>query len=156
MNWRHAGKACGRTKFESVTLVNKENMAEKKEKKYGAWLARIGDRQTASSMASECGFAMLFWAVVQAAFSFKYGQSLLIHSVVLALGGFCLLRWQSRAAAVMLLLYALAGAGLTLAIIAGEKLSGNSNLALALLILWTAIKGVEATFRLRGKFVFSA
>ncbi len=107
-------------------------------------------------MARECGIAMLFWAVVQAAFSFKYGQSLLIHTVILAVGGLCLLRWQSRAAAVGLLLYALAGAGITLAIGSGAKLEGNSNLALALLIFWTALKGVEATFRLRGKFAFAA
>jgi hypothetical protein len=131
-------------------------MAEKIEKKTSAWLARIGDRQTAWSMTRECGIAMLFWAVVQAAFSFKYGQLLLIHTIILAVGGFCLLRLQSRAAAVVLLLYALAGTGVTLAINSGAKLEGNSNLALALLIFWTAFKGVEATFRLRGRFAFTA
>lgn len=131
-------------------------MAEKTEKKTSAWLVRIGDRQTAWSMTRECGIAMLFWAAVQAAFSFKYGQSLLIHTVILAVGGFFLLRWQSRAAAVVLLLYALAGTGVTLAIHSGAKLEGNSNLALALLIFWTALKGVEASFRLRGRFAFPA
>lgn len=131
-------------------------MAEKTEKKTSAWLVRIEDRQTAWSLVRECGIAMLFWAVVQAAFSFKYGQSLLIHSVILAVGGFCLLRWQSRAAAVALLLYALAGTGITLAINSGVALEGNSNLALALLIFWTALKSAEATFRLRGRYAFPA
>ncbi len=131
-------------------------MADKKEKKPNPWMARIADRATAARMARECGIAMLFWAAVQAAFSFKYGYSLLLHAVVLAAGGFFLVRWQSRAAAVALMLYALAGAGITVAITNGMPLQGSSNWALALLIFWTALKAVEATFRMQGKFAFTA
>ena len=126
------------------------------EKKYGAWLARISNRETAHSMARECAIAMLFWAVVQAAFSFKYGNTLLIHAAVLALGGLGLLLWKSRIAAVALLVYALTGAGITLAIQSGAQIEGGKNISLALLVLWTAIKTVEATFRLRGRFAFTA
>lgn len=126
------------------------------DKKYSAWLARIDKPETASSMARECAIAMLFWAAVQAAFSFKYGNSLLIHAAILTVGGLCLLRWKSRAAALALLLYALAGAGITLAIRSGVALEGGENLSLALLILWTSVKSVEATFRLQGRFSFAA
>lgn len=129
-------------------------MAEKKEKKYSAWLARIRDRETAFGMARETAIAMLFWAVVQAAFSFKYGPSLVIHALILAVGALWLLRCNSRAAAVALSLYALANAGITLAVKAGVPLEGGRNLALALVIAWTALKAVEATFRLRGRFAF--
>lgn len=131
-------------------------MADKKEKKPNPWMTRIADHATAWRMARECGIAMLFLAAVQAAFSFKYGPSLLLHTVVLAAGGFSLVRWQSRAAAVVLILYALAGAGITVAITSGMPLAGSSNWALALLIFWTALKAVEATFRLQGKFAFTA
>jgi len=124
------------------------------EKKYGAWLARIGSREIAHRMARECAIAMLFWAVVQAAFSFKYGNTLLIHAAVLGLGGAGLLLWKSRIAAIALLVYALTGAGITLAIHSGAQIEGGKNLSLALLVLWTAIKAVEATFRLRGRFAF--
>jgi len=126
------------------------------DKKYGAWLARIGDRDTASSMARECAIAMLFWAAVQAAFSFKYGTSLLIHALILAGGGLCLLRWKSRAAAVALFLYALTNAGITLSINSGMPLEGGKNIALAMMITWTALKAMEATFRLQGRFAFAA
>lgn len=125
------------------------------ENKYGAWLAKIADRDTANSMARESALAMLFWAVVQAAFSWKYGSSLLVHSVILAMGGLALLRWKSRAAAVMLALYALTNACLTLAINAGTPLPGGRNIALALMIAWTAFKAVEATFRLQGRFALT-
>jgi len=124
--------------------------------KYGAWMARIGTRAAANSMTRECAIAMLFWAAVQAAFSFKYGNTLLLHAAILGIGGFCLLRWKSRAAAVVLLAYALAAAGITLAINSGIPLVGGKNLALALLVLWTAIKAVEATFRLQGRFALPA
>lgn len=126
------------------------------DKKFGAWLAKIPDRETASSMARECAIAMLFWAVVQTAFSFKYGPSLLIHALILAVGGLSLLYWKSRVAAAVLLLYALANAGITFAIHAGMPLEGGKNIALVLMIAWTALKAVEATFRLRGRFAFAA
>lgn len=122
--------------------------------KYGAWLAKIPDHDTANSMARECAIAMLFWAAVQAGFSFKYGYSLLIHAGVLVLGGFWLLRAKHRAAAVVLAIYALINAGITLAIHSGVALEGGKNLALALMIAWTALKAVEATFRLHGRFAF--
>ncbi|TCS37231.1 hypothetical protein EDC30_10429 [Paucimonas lemoignei] len=105
-------------------------------------------------MARECAFAMLFWAVVQAAFAWKYGPSLFGHAVVLAVGGFCLLRWKSRGAAVALALYALINMSITLAINSGVAIEGGKNLALALMISWTAVKAVEATFRLQGRFAF--
>lgn len=126
------------------------------DKKFGAWLAKIPDRETASSMARECAIAMLFWAVVQTAFSFKYGPSLLIHALILAVGSLGLLYWKSRVAAAVLLLYALANAGITFAIHAGMPLEGGKNIALVLMIAWTALKAVEATFRLRGRFAFAA
>jgi hypothetical protein len=125
------------------------------DNKYGAWLARIPDRDTANNMARECAMAMLFWAVVQAAFALKYGPSLLVHAVVLAAGGFWLLRRKCRAAAIALALYALANMGITLAINAGVALEGGKNIALALMIAWTAIKAIEATFRLQGRFAFT-
>lgn len=130
-------------------------MSKKKDNKFGAWLTRISDRETAGSMARECAIAMLFWAAVQAAFSFKYGSSLLIHALVLAGAGVWLLRSKSRAAAIVLALYALINAGITLAINAGVPLEGGRNLALALMIAWTAIKAVEAAFRLHGKYAFA-
>lgn len=126
------------------------------DNKYGAWVAKIRDRGTAVRMARECAFAMLFWAVVQAAFSLKYGHSLLVHSVILAGGGFALLRWKSRVAAVVLALYALTNAGITLAANAGIAVEGGKNLALALMIAWTALKAVEAAFRLHGRFALTA
>ncbi len=106
-------------------------------------------------MVRECGLALLFWAVVQTGFAFMYGYSLFIHAAILAAGSLCLLRWRSRTAAMVLLLYALTGAGITLAIRSGIPLEGGKNVMLSLFILWTAIKAVEATFRLQGRFALA-
>ena len=34
----------------------------------------------------------------------------------------------------------------------GENLGGGTNIFLAVIVLWAAIRAVEATFKLRGKF----
>lgn len=103
-------------------------------------------------MVRETGFAMLFLALLQIGFSFMYGYSLLAHAAILVAGGIGLLCWRSRAAAVALFFYALVGAGLTLAIKSGIPVEGNKNLSLALIIVWTSIKAIEASFKLQGRF----
>lgn len=103
-------------------------------------------------MVRECALALFFWAAVQAAFALMYGPTLLAHAGILGAGSLWLFLRRSRAAAVLLLLYALSGAGITLAIRSGVPLEGGKNVMLALIIVWTAIKAVEATFRLRGRF----
>lgn len=121
-------------------------------KQRSPWLSRIGSRAEARAMTKETAFALLFLALLQIGFSFMYGFTLLIHAAILVTGSVALLHWRSRTAAVALLLYALVGAGLTLAIKSGIPVEGNKNLSLALIVIWTSIKAVEASFKLHGRF----
>ena len=120
-----------------------------------SWLSRIKTRQQARSMLREASYAMFFLAAVEAAFAFKYGPVLVLIALLLAFGTFCVLRWQSRTAALFLLALAAGVAIVTLANNAGANLGGGKNIAFALILFWTAIKACEACFRLNGKFALS-
>jgi hypothetical protein len=55
-------------------------------------------------------------------------------------------------AALVLLVSAVIGAGVTFANKAGADLGGGNNIFLALIVLWAALRAVEATFKLHGRF----
>jgi hypothetical protein len=59
--------------------------------------------------------------------------------------------WKSRTAAVLLLWFS--GLGVSVAIMRlGVMLERGANIILALIVLWAAVRAVEATFKLHGKF----
>ncbi|MDT4737074.1 hypothetical protein [Bradyrhizobium sp. WYCCWR 12699] len=63
------------------------------------------------------------------------------------------LRWgRSRVAAVILLIAATTALGATISTQLKIYQGGGKNIVLALIVFWTAIKSVEATFKLRGRF----
>lgn len=130
-------------------------MPEAKEKKKG-WFAKIESRDDALKVVKDTSMGFFFVAALQAALSFLVGFSILFDAVIYAVGGFFLRRYNSRAAAVVLLILAVVGAGVTFANKAGANLGGGNNIFLALIVLWAAIRAVEATFKLRGRYSVEA
>jgi hypothetical protein len=55
-------------------------------------------------------------------------------------------------AALVLLVSAVIGAGVTFASKAGADLGGGNNIFLALIVLWAGIRAVEAIFKLHRRF----
>lgn len=126
-------------------------MSEAKEKKKG-WFSKIESREDALKVVKDTSSGFFFVAALQAALSFLVGFSVLFDAFIYVIGGFFLRRYNSRAAAVVLLVLAVAGAGVTFANKAGANLGGGNNIFLALIVLWAAIRAVEATFKIRGRF----
>lgn len=126
-------------------------MSEQQLKKMGLF-SKIESREDALKVVKDTSLGFFVVAGLQAALSFLVGFSVLFDAVIYVAGGFFLRRFNSRAAAVVLLLLAIAGAGVTFANKAGANLGGGSNIFLALIVLWAAIRAVEATFKLRGRF----
>ena len=116
------------------------------------WFSKIESRAEALKVVKDTSTAFYVLAAIQAALSFWVGFSVLFDAVVYAIGGFFLRRSNSRVAAIVLLLLAIIGAGVTLANKLGENLGGGNNIFLAAIVLWAAIRAVDATFKLRGKF----
>ncbi len=121
------------------------------EKKKGSF-SKIENRDDALKMVKDTSLAFFFVAGLQAILSYWIGSGVLIDAAVYAIGGFFLRRFNSRTAAVILLILALLGAGVTIANKAGANLGGGNNIILALIILWAGIRAVEATFKLHGRF----
>jgi hypothetical protein len=117
------------------------------------FVSKIESREDALKHIKDTSNAFFFIAVLQAALAYWIGLWVLLDAVIYAVGGFFLRRFNSRAAAVVLLVLALVGAGVTVANSVGVNLGGGNNFILALIILWAAVRAVEATFKLHGKFV---
>ena len=122
-----------------------------KDKKKGSF-SKIENRDEALKMVKDAAMAFFFVAGLQAILSYWIGFDVLVDAAIYAIGGVFLRRFNSRAAAVVLLLLALLGAGVTIANKAGANLGGGNNIILALIILWAGIRAVEATFKLHGRF----
>jgi hypothetical protein len=130
-------------------------MSEQQLKKMGLF-SKIESREDALKVVKDTSMGFFVVAGLQAVLSFFVGFSVLVDAVIYVVGGFFLRRFNSRAAAVVLLLLAIAGAGVTFANKAGANLGGGSNIFLSLIVLWAAIRAVEATFKLCGRFSVEA
>ncbi len=126
-------------------------MSEAKKKKRVLFL-KIESRDDALKVVKDASMGFFFVAGLQAAVSYWVGISVLYDAAIYAIGGYFLRRYNSRAAAVVLLILTVLATGVTLANRIGRKLGGGNNIFLAVILLWAAIRAVEATFKLRGRF----
>jgi len=126
-------------------------MAEEKPKKAG-WFSKIKDRDDAVKVAKDCGMAFFVIAAIQGAIGVWIAPVLLIDAAIFAVCGFFIRRSYSRTAAVIALLLGLVTVVTTFMNRIGESVGGGNNIILALIVLWAAIRSVEATFKLHGRY----
>lgn len=125
-------------------------MEEKKKK--SSMFAKIESRDDALKVIKDTSIGFFFIAVLQAGLGFFIAPSLMIDAVLYAILAGVLLKWKSRIAAVLLLLLAGGALVMTSLNMIGATAMGGSNIILGLVILWAAVRAVEATFRLQGEF----
>jgi cobalamin synthase len=123
-----------------------------KKKKNVGLFAKITNKDKALKIIKDSSIGFFFVAALQAMLGFFIAPSLIIDGILYAVLAAILLKWKSRVAAVFLLL--LCGAALVMTVLnkAGEAAKGGNNIFLAIIIFWVAIRAVEATFKLHGKF----
>ena len=125
-------------------------MEEKKKK--SSMFAKIESRDDALKVIKDASIGFFFIAVLQAGLGFFIAPSLMIDAVLYAILAGVLLKWKSRIAAVLLLLLAGGALVMTFLNMIGATAVGGSNIILGLVILWAAVRAVEATFKLQGEF----
>jgi hypothetical protein len=118
--------------------------------------SRIETREDALKMARDAAWGFLFVAGLHAVLGVLMLPSVLVDAVALALLGLILMKWQSRTAAVLLLLVSTAQAGVTVLNRMGVTAWGGKNIVLAIIMLIVAARAVEATFKLHGQFATPA
>ena len=126
-------------------------MAEVKFKK-NSWFSKIENRENALKVVKDTSSAFVAIAVLQAVLSYFVGFFILLDAVINLGGSFFLRRFNSRAAAVVLLILAIISIGVTIANMLGAKLGNSGNILVSLIVLWAAIRAVEATFKLHRRF----
>ena len=110
---------------------------------------RIDSPATAQRIIQEAGMAYYGLAAIQAVIALMAQSSVWIDAVLAALLGFWLSRFQSKLAALLLLLLAIIVFGATITNQPGAMIQGR-NALVGLFMLWTSARAVEATFKLGG------
>ncbi len=126
-------------------------MAEEKPKKVG-WFSKIRDRDDAVKVAKDCGAGFFVIAAIQGTIGVWIAPMLLIDAAIFAVCGFFIRRSFSRTAAIVALILGVITVVTTFMNKIGESAGGGNNIILALIILWAAIRSVEATFKLNGRY----
>ena len=125
-------------------------MEEKKKK--ARMFAKIKTRDDALQTIKDTSIGFFFIAAFQAGIGFFIAPSLMIDAVLYAILAGVLLKWKSRIAAVLLLLLGVGALVMTFLNLVGVTAQGGNNVILGLIICWAAIRAVEATYKLQGKF----
>ncbi|APG04001.1 hypothetical protein BJI69_08900 [Luteibacter rhizovicinus DSM 16549] len=117
-----------------------------------AVMAKIESRADALAIVRETSILFLCLAGLQAFLAMFIGRALIVDAVIYVVLAGLLWRFNSRAAASILVLFAALVAAVTVAHLMGVKMPGGTNVFLAGIALWSAIRAVEATYKLRGQF----
>jgi hypothetical protein len=126
-------------------------MAEFKFKK-NSWFSKIESREDALKVIKDTSSAFVAISVMQAILSYFVGYSILIDAIINCGGAYFLRRFNSRVAAVVLLVLASLSIGITIANLLGAKLGAGTNIFLAIVVFWAGIRAVDATFKLYRRF----
>ena len=126
-----------------------ENSIPVPPKKKNAWYGKIETKEEALKVIKDASNGFYFLAALQVVLGyFIMGTEAIIDGVLFAVCAFLLRKFNSRVVAVILLLLSIGG----LVVTAINKFGGGTggqNLILAVIMIWTSIRAIQATFGLR-------
>jgi hypothetical protein len=111
----------------------------------------IKTRDDALQMINDAAIGFFLVAGVQAGV-LLFTQQTVSMTLIYALLAVVLLKWKSRVVAILLLMVAATSLIVIILNLLGVLTEGDTNLVLTLLLLWVAIRAVEATFKLHDRF----
>jgi ABC-type sugar transport system permease subunit len=117
-------------------------------KKVGLF-TKIETRADALRTIKDACRAFLVVAAIQFVIGVFLAPSMIIDGLVFAALAFILMKWKSKIAAVILLLFSTGVVVVTVLNLLGITSEGGSNVILALIVLIVSIRATEATFKLR-------
>lgn len=116
------------------------------------WFSSIDTREDAEKTAKDCGNGFFAVAALQGVLGAFIAPSLIFDAVVYAICGYFIRFKYSRAAAVIAMILAAIAGVTTLMNRMGQNVGGGNNIFLAAIVIFAAVRSVEATFKLRGRF----
>ena len=125
-------------------------MRENKKKTY--IFSKIHCKEDALKVIREGSMGFFTVAALQAGLSYFLAPSLLFDAIVHVILAGILLKWKSKMAAILLLIIASSAGYMTITNRMSLTAEGGNNIVLATVVLWIAIRSVEATFKLNRNF----
>jgi hypothetical protein len=122
------------------------------EDKKKGFFAPFASRDEALKGVKEFSTAFYVIAGIQGVVGYFFAPTLIYDAVILAVLATALILWKSRVAAILLLILSTIILGTTVMSRLGMEDLGGTNVFLALILFWAAIKSVEGTFKLHGRF----
>lgn len=116
-------------------------------------LSKITDRDSALKIIKETSLVFIIVGIYQLVVYLLLGlMVVLIDSALYIILGFVLREWKSRTAAIILLVQAAIAAVMTTMHHLGYTDEGGVSIILVVAVLFIAVRAVEATFKLHGKY----
>ena len=116
-------------------------------KKWSPWSGKIETAQQAREVVRDAAIAFYVVAGIQALAALLLGLSTLLDSAIYALLALWLHKARSQVAGLLLLAFSILSVVMTLASLLGAS-GGGRNVVLSLMVLWGAIRAVQATSKL--------
>lgn len=115
--------------------------------------SKITDRDIALKITKETSLVFIIIGIYQCfVFYFVGINVVLVDAAIYIIFGFVLREWKSRVAAVILLIQASISAVITILHFLGYSSEGEVSIIIVIAILFIAVRAVEATFKLHGRF----
>ncbi|MCP4418956.1 MAG: hypothetical protein GY805_20255 [Chloroflexi bacterium] len=127
-------------------------MSSTPDKKKNSTFSKIESRTEALKVIKESSITFMVVGMILGAFGFFLFPETLMDAALYIILGLVLMFVKSRIAAVLLLLLSGVSVVTTFMNRLGITAVGGRNIFLAILVFWAAVKAVEATFKLHGKF----
>ena len=116
------------------------------------WFSKIETREDALKVVRDTSSGFFVLAAIQGLLGYVFAPVALIDVAVLLVLGVILRKWHSRVAAVLLLLFPIPSAALTVLNGLGLMEQGGISMTMVAIMLLVAVRAVEATFMLHGRF----
>lgn len=115
--------------------------------------SKINDRYIALKIIKETSLVFIIIGIYQCIVFYFIGINVvLVDAAIYIIFGFVLREWKSRIAAVILLIQASISAVITILHFLGYTSKGEVSIIIVIAILFIAVRAVEATFKLHGRF----
>src|SRR5258708_35087014 len=116
------------------------------------WFSKSETREDALKVVRDTSSGFFVLAAIQGLLGYVFAPVALIDVAVLLVLGVILRKWHSRVAAVLLLLFPIPSAALTVLNGLGLMEQGGISMTMVAIMLLVAVRAVEATFMLHGRF----
>ena len=115
--------------------------------------SKITDKDIALNIIKETSLVFIIVGIYQCIVYYFIGINVvLVNAAICIIFGFVLRKWKSRIAAIILLIQACIAAVITILHFLGYTSKGEVSIIIVIAILFIAIRAVEATFKLHGRY----